>query len=219
MHVVIKDISQGLSLETGASYSFMVLMLPNGQLIRAEVDDEALAQVTQLFMSSGSPAAEAAAQGVRQSDVQRQPVRRVEQESEADPGEPEQLTRDFSPLTIQEEIDGEMVSTFGGNFEGTELAGVGEALQQAEAQMARAIGDTSGHSPSELRSVVDAIAKAPPVMPVPNLMKQQLQPKPKPRLTVEADAMGNPLIKGAGLVDPRAITGGNTEGEEDAGQV
>lgn len=220
MHVVIRDISQGLSLETGASYSYMVLMLPNGQLIRAEVDDEALAQVTALFMASGSLAAAAAAQGVRQTDVQFFPARRTEQAEQAgsSSGEAEQLARDFSPLHIQEEVDGEMVSTFGGNFEGTELAGVGEALAQAEAQMARAIGDTTGASPSELRSVVEAIANAPPPMPVPNMMKPQLQQRRLAR-TVEADAKGNPIIKGVGLVDPRAITGGNLEGEEDAGQV
>lgn len=213
MHAVITDISQGLSLETGASYSFMTLMLPNGQLIRASVDDQALEAVTKLFMSSGSPAANTAAQSVQSSkqgdSSTSQPAPRA-----AQPAEPAQLERSFSPLIMQEEVEGETVSTFGGNFEGTELEGVGEALRQAEEQMARAVGDTSSFSGHELRAVVDAIAKTPPAMPVPNVMQQA-----KPRLHVEADARGNPIIKGAGLVDPRMLTGGNTEGEEDAGQI
>lgn len=215
MHVVIKDVAQALSLETGQTYSYLTLMLPNGKEFRAAVADDTIAEVTQLFVQSGSPAAQVAAE---RASVEPQepspvpaPVRR----------EPAPMQRSYAPMEITEDGDGEPISTFGGNYNpdaDPELEAVGSALQQASDQLAHAIGDTSTLGPAELRQVVDRIANTPPVMPVPSLMKEApVRQLTKPH--VEADAMGNPILKGNGLVDPRGLMGGNTEGEEDAGQV
>lgn len=221
MHVVIKDISQALSLETGQSYSYLTILLPNGSEVRASVADDTIAEVTHLFMQSGSPAAQAAARRVAQAEagsveVEPPPV------LHSQIGMEQPRPGSYAPMEMTEDGDGEIVETFGGNFnpeDDPQLAAVGAALKNANDHMAHAIGGATSMQPSELRQVVDRLSNQ-EVMPVPSIMTSA--PIPVRQLVkphVEADAMGNPIVKGPGLLDPRGLMGGNTDGEEDAGQV
>lgn len=219
MHVVIKDISQALSLETGRSYSYLTVMLPNGKEVRASVSDDAIAEITQLFMQSGSPAAQAAADGVARSMETPPPVESFPRHQ---PPQQDQQQGSYSPMEMTEDADGELVETFGGDFnpeDDPQLAEVGAALLHANTRMAQAVGDVTSTQPTELRQVVGRLTQQEPVLPVPSIMTPTTPARQRAKPHVEADAMGNPIIKGPGLVDPRGIMGGNTEGEEDAGQV
>lgn len=231
MHVVITGIAQGLSFETGQSFNYLTLLLPNGNRIKASVGAEALNELTALFVQGGGPAAQVAianaAQEPQTSADDEPPVAsedfaRMQRGQEAKPQD-----RPFPALDFPDGSDGdeEAVSTFGGDYQAgsdPELEAVGQQLQQAESRMAHAIGDTSSASPAELRQMVERIAFTEPAsaLPVPSAMTKA--PAPIRRLVgpkVEADSMGNPVIKGAGLVDPHALAGGNIDGEEDVGQV
>lgn len=229
MICAIKGVGQTLSFETGETVNYIQLQLPSGVEIRAIVAGQYVADITNMFLHGGSEAAELAkAQAVaeEESELPAAPFSQApppmpptnddyERMMRHTPAEPQD--RPYAPLDFQ---DG---GEFGGDYEETNdpsLAGVEESLRQAEAVTARAIGDTSTLSPAELRQVAKHITSPAPVMPVPNVMTPRPATVRKlqgPR--VEADAMGNPIISGAGLVDPRALAGGNTEGEEDVGQV
>lgn len=226
----IKGVGQSLSFETGETVNYIQLVLPTGVEIRAIVAGQHVADVTNMFLHGGSAAAEMAKAQVmaeEESDLPAAPFSQAPSPPmEAASGDYERMTRQasaapqdrpYAPLDFQ---DG---GEFGGDYaeaNDPSLAAVEESLRQAEAVTARAIGDTSTLSPADLRQVAKNITSPAPVMPVPNVMTARPAAVRKlqgPR--VEADSMGNPIISGAGLVDPRALVGGNIEGEEDAGQV
>lgn len=229
MLVQIVGIAQALSFQTGESYSYLTLLLPTGKKVQATVADDVIAELTSVFMDSGSPAAQAATARVQatldgaltppppplaqQEVVEDEAFRQMERvrQQEAQP-------RSFSPVDFSDG-GGEETVTFGGNYNSedqAQLQAIEQQLAQAEGALANAIGDTTTVSPAELRQVVARITKAEPALPVPNIMAR---PPGKVARRVEADSHGNPVIHGQGLVDPRSLMGGNTEGEEDAGQV
>lgn len=230
MNCTIKGVGQTLSFETGETLNYIQLQLPTGVEIRAVIAGQHVADITNMFLHGGSAAAEMAkAQAIAEEETDlpgtvHQSVAPPSTVSDDDyermtrqaPVEPQE--RPFAPLDFQ---DG---SEFGGDYDmqnDPSLAAVEESLRQAEAVTARAIGDTSTLNVSELRKVASSITSPELAMPVPNVMAKPA-PVPVRRLQgprVEADAMGNPIVTDAGLVDPRALVGGNTEGEEDAGQV
>lgn len=229
MLVQIVGIAQALSFQTGESYSYLTLLLPTGKEVRATVADDVIAELTAVFMNSGSPAAQAATARVQASvdgvpplppsiSAEQEPVEdgvfgQMER-AQPDAAQP----RSFSPVDFSDSSGDEAV-LFGGNYNGedqAQLHAIEQQLAQAEDKLASAIGDTSTATPAELRQVVSRIANSQPALPVPNIMERP-QRKTGPR--VEADSFGNPVIKGAGLVDPRSLVGGNIEGEEDAGQI
>lgn len=225
MLVQIMGIAQALSFETGESYSYVTLLLPTGTEVRATVGDEVIAELTSVFMGSGSPAAQAAIANAQNSShgAPPPPRRAPAPEPEAEPyaqmasAREEVQERTFSPVGFADGEDDAV--SFGGDFSGqdqAQLHAIEQSLASAEGKLAHAIGDTTTATPAELRQVVARIQQQ-PALPVPNIMEA---PRPKqPLRRVEADSFGNPVITGAGLVDPRALMGGNTEGEEDAGQV
>lgn len=228
MLVTIKGISQALSFETGEQYSYVTLQLPTGQEFKAIVGDEAIAELTSVFLGSGSPAAQAAiARTNTTSDPT--PARAVSvqrpQESEFDRmarSQPDEAqAQSFSAVDFIDDGNGEVVGQFGGNFneeDGSQLDAVGQQLAAAEGKLAQAIGDTSHLSPAELHQVVAKLSQPQPMLPVPSSMTPGVRrPLRPPR--VEADSMGNPVVSGAGFVDPRSLMGGNIEGEEDVGQI
>jgi len=226
MLVQIVGIAQALSFQTGESYSYLTLMLPTGKEVRATVADDVIAELTAVFMNSGSPAAQSATARVQASvdgvppPPPSIPAQQEQLEDSAftqmERAQPELQSRSFSPVDFS---DGDDAVPFGGDYTGADqaqLQAIEQQLSQAAGKVASAIGDTSTASTAELRQVVARITKQQSVLPVPNIMEQP-QRKAAPR--VEADNFGNPIIKGAGLVDPRSLVGGNTEGEEDAGQI
>ncbi len=218
MHVVVLGVSQGLSFETGEGFNHISLLLPDGTIIKADVDDEAVAALTALFVKGGSPAAQTAIMQAAQSPPAPPPVAQSVSYAAHPAPEPTPLAHGaYSLVSMAEgsdEDDMETVSTFGGDIVADPtLAAVGAQLQMAESKMARAIGDTSMLSPESLSGIVARIATPEPVMPVPNIIQKPTQ------LKVQADSMGNPIVTGPGLIDPRALMGGNTDGEEDVGQV
>lgn len=223
MLVQIMSIAQALSFETGESYSYVTLMLPTGKEVRATVADETIAELTSLFMGSGSPAAQEAAARVQASlpneaPPRRAPARQAPAEEDvyasmARPPEDRPQERSFTPVGFADDE----VPAFGGDFAGedsAQLQAIEQSLAAAEGRLAHAIGDTSTAGPAELRQMVARLQQ--PAMPVPNILES---PRRQAAHRVEADAFGNPVITGAGLVDPRSLMGGDTEGEEDAGQI
>lgn len=228
MHVVVTGIAQGLSFETGQAFDYITLMLPDGSRIKAHVDGTSIEKITKLFIEGGGPAAQTA---LAQANAEQATA----YEETAAPPAAESYTRMarvgdevamVAPASMfaggASEEEDEAVSTFGGDVQPNDptLAAIGHQLQQAEGKLARAIGDTSTLSPAELHGVVARISEPEQVLPVPNVMSSK--PAQSRRLSgpkVQADAMGNPIITGPGLVDPRALMGGNTDGEEDVGQL
>jgi len=229
MLVQIVGIAQALSFQTGETYSYLTLLLPTGKEVRATVADDVIAELTAVFMNSGSPAAQAATARVQASvDGAPSPPPSIQAQSEPEDGAFSQMERaqseglqkrSFSPVDFSDGGGGDDVVPFGGDYTGedqAQLHAIEQQLAQAESKLASAIGDTTTASPAELRQVVSRITNSGPAMPVPNIMaRSPLKTAPH----VEADSFGNPVIKGAGLVDPRSLVGGNTEGEEDAGQI
>lgn len=222
MLVQIKGIAQALSFETGESYSYLTLLLPTGKEVHATVADDVIAELTAMFMGSGSPAAQEATARVqaavagappppRRSAPAQSPAEDAYEHMTRPSGELQQ-DRSFAPVGFSDEA-----VSFGGDFRGDqdELRAIEQSLAAAEDKLAHAIGDTSTASPAELRQVVARIQQ-PAMMPVPNILEP---PQRKQARRVEADSFGNPVIAGAGLVDPRSLMGGDTEGEEDAGQA
>lgn len=220
MNVQILGIAQGLSFETGEAFNHLTLLLPDGARVTAAVSDEAVVKLTKLFVQSGSQAAQAAIAQASYSEVSADPTPEQPRHSSGDVVAFQ--TGDFSPGTIAggSEEDDEMVSTFGGNSGDATLDAVGEQLQQAELRLARATLDSTSMSPADIRSVVEQLSTPEQIAPVPNIMKQPpAQPRRLSGTKVQADSMGNPIITGPGLVDPRALMGGDTDGEEDVGQA
>ncbi len=207
MQVRLLTVAQEFSCETGSTHSYAVLELPGGDEIRALISEESLQLIVSNLVVNGGAVAQAALQHAASAPPptprQAAAPERVEEE------------REFFPMRASnDETDG-LVSTFGGDYskEGASiedplLEAVGAQLEQAEATLARAIGDTSTLSGAALRDVVSKLAAEP---------VQQVRRTRAP--VVQADAMGNPIITGPGRVDIQDITGGDLSDEEDAGQA
>ena len=223
MHVVVLGVSQGISFETGEGYNHLTLLLPNGSKIKASVSDEAVTELTALFIQGGGAAVETAMARANQppADTEVEELSHPPVSSYARLGEiaTPAKTSSYVPVNLSDGSTGEdeeVVSTFGGDVHDPMLDAVGMQLQQAESKMARAIGDTSALSQASISSIVARIATPEPVMPVPNLMSKPVKAQPRP--TVQKDDAGNPILSGPGFIDPRSLMGGNVDGEEDVGQ-
>lgn len=203
MEVKLRSLGQTLSLDDGSTQSFILLELPNGEVIRPLVTDAAAEAITRAFVQSGGEASQRAVSSATTTDQEESahPALHLVQEA-AQRRMPENTQ--YSPLTMTD--DGAM--EFGGN--GEDLAGLRENLEAAEAAVAHSFGDMTNASDAD---IARAAAKLRNPLPLPNLGT------PVAPLRVFADERGNPVIQGANRVDMLDLTGGNTDGEEDVGQV
>lgn len=229
MLVQIVGIAQALSFETGESYSYLTLLLPTGKQVQATVADDVIAELTSVFMGSGSPAAQAATARVQAGLSDEPPPRPAPKQARPEgdeyfaqmgrPQSEEPQPKSFSPVDFSDG-SGEDVVAFGGDFQGedtAQLQAIEQQMAAAESKLAGAVGDISTTNQADLRKVIASLNQTVPAQPVPNILTAPKQSAPSRH--VEADSFGNPIIRGQGLVDPRSLMGGNTEGEEDAGQV
>lgn len=166
MNVKISGLSQDLSFESGSFQNYVVLELPNGRRIRANIEADAAQELTTLFVQTRGSSAERAIQVANGAGGH---AHDVEIESLPKQGQ-------FAPVELAE---------FGGDYG----------------------NDVAPAAPPPIPSALPAQSWT----PVPKLVTRPL--------IVQADAAGNPVIQGEGLVDPLEIVGGNLDGEEDAGQV
>jgi hypothetical protein len=149
------------------------------------------------------------------------------------------VASNHTPLSVDGEGDSEFV--FGGDFSGgdpgevpsdvdeAELQQLQQQFQQANARVLQAAD--SGDLGEAVQSLSQPQRGS---LPTPSWAAEEVpaQPQPKTRLrrnsvaspvalaavTVEADAKGNPVLKGAGLVDPYDLTG-PTEEQGEAAQL
>ena len=238
MEATIVGLAQELSLISGESANYIIIELPNGAQIRAEVAPEDAQAVTVLFVQSGSEAASfaaeqastvAAREELAPPTTPRTPHPALARSPAQSQPQAEHKARGYAPMTLTD--DGAL--EFGGdggedqaamddeeedpdNFgpDGP-LAAVGSMLGAAEAQVARAIGDTSELTPEELRVAAAKLRKG-NSMPEPAFVQRA---PTRRALRVEKDDMGNPIVRGAGLVDPQLLIGGADAEAGDVGQV
>lgn len=105
MQATIDGISQDLSFSEGTYKNFLRLRLPDGALVRAEVDTDTAAKISALFVRMGGSAAERALSGSQQVEAAPAPPRPSSIEVQGDRAAV--MVEDFSAET-----------TFGGDFDG-----------------------------------------------------------------------------------------------------
>lgn len=222
MQAIIVGLLQELSLMSGETANYIVLELDGGEQIRAEIDFEAVQLITTQFVQAGSPAAQVAAERATAAvatPVASAPAAAPAQTSaypalkRAAQAQPE--GRQYSSMTLAD--DGESLE-FGGDVAADgSLQSVAEQLAQAERHVASAIGDTSNLEGAALRQAANALRRG-EEMPSPSFAATPGKPTRR-SLRVEQDAMGNPVIRGAGLVDPHTLAGGVDAEDGDVGQL
>jgi hypothetical protein len=205
MQVSISGLSQEFSFEDGSTINAMLITLPDGVQVRAVINDEATEHITRLYVKLGGAVLD---NGAEVAPAQQAPRMATSNQP---------VGRNFSPLEL---TDGEEDSAFGGDYAAEGLAAVGQQLKQAEQTIATAVGDTSTLDGAELRRIAGQLRQG-VVSPLPQPSwdgPQAAQPS-RPALTVSRDEMGNPVLRGAGLVDPHDLTGGSNAEEGDVGQI
>ena len=218
----ISGISQDLSFEDGDSAFYAMIVLPNGQQLRALIDGEAAQLLTEMFVQGKTPAAQVA---VSRAATEPSPLENKRQPM-VHPAlahvaiEDEQMPEgQYSPLTV----NGDGVLEFGGKEPGgapiSSMQFMQQQFQEAAHTVAAALGDSSGLNPIKLKQAADTLRGI-----VPNPLPQPHWGVPvdtSPHVTVSKDDRGYPVLTGQGLVDPRNLAGGNMEGEDadDVGQV
>lgn len=226
MDAQITGISQEFSFEDGEVVNFVVLQLDDGSPMRALVSNEDAARLTALFLKMGGAAAERAFASVTAAvtSAETRPEARRPPSSSMSHAAAEEVpvARDYSPLRVSGSVENAL--EFGGDFSKTQnLAAVGAQLKEAEATLASAVGDTATLDGAALHQIAARLRQgASTSLPQQPWDATPLEaPRPPARLPVRvvADEAGNPVLEGAGLVDPRSILGGDLRGEEDAGQV
>jgi hypothetical protein len=229
MQARIIGVRQELSFEDGESANYMLMELPSGVRIQAPIDDDTIQALTSSFVTSGT---EAAARAVAQAQA---PVQ------QADPSAPvahpaltnpmksnggEKVASDYTPLHIQDEEEYE----FGGDYRGPNTTGDTEDLEVAQLQQNFRQASERVYQAAATGGLVSAAAelsKPAAPMPVPEWASDEKRPPERTHLrskvqtslatvTVEPDARGNPVLKGAGLVDPLDLTNSTTEQGEAA---
>lgn len=216
MQATIVGLQQELSLMSGETANYIVLELAGGEQVRAEVDFEAVQIITTQFVQSGSSAAQIAAE--RANSEVLEPAASAPQPP-VYPGlkrpvqaQPEE--RQYSSMSLAD--DGESLE-FGGEGPSEGLQHMAERLVLAERNVASAIGDTSELTGPALRQAANALRQG-DGMPAPAFATTPSNPTRR-SLRVEQDSMGNPVIRGAGLVDPMTLSGGANAEEGDVGSV
>lgn len=221
MQATIVGLLQELSLMSGETANYILLELEGGEQIRAEVDFEAVQLITTQFVQAGSPAAQVAAEkataAVAPTDntapAQPPAYPALKRASHVQPED-----RQYSSMALAD--DGESL-VFGGDNsdDGVEggMQAMAERLAQAERNVASAIGDTSDLEGPALKQAANALRRG-EGMPAPSFATAPGKPTRR-SLRVEQDSMGNPVIRGAGLVDPHSLVGGTDVEEGDVGSV
>lgn len=223
MQARVISVSQHLSFDDGGSYNFVVLELPNGVRVNAEVDQESLQRLTEAFVQSGGDVVEKVlaneeAATKEASVLTRKPLDPEYAHRQQMPLE-EPVHRGFSPLELTEEGDVE----FGGDLhvsQQNELAELERKFQNAASAIDRSVADSGELSSPALSAAVRRLSTPMSVdpLPKPNWAADHVPTRIAP-VKIEADAKGNPIMKGAGLVDPSSLSGG-AEGEDgDTGQI
>jgi len=227
MHAEIIGLGQQLSLVDGSSSHQITLVLPSGAAFTAVVDEEVAQLVTEEFVAAGGEAVARAVQAAKSEGPSRPQVHPAL--AQARSAEPSVQTRDYAPMELadgQAGADGDL--EFGGDLEPGTLAVVGDQLRQAERSIAAAIGDTDPDNPQEMHAAANRL-RGIGELPTPNWAVQAqstkgpeapAMPKAVTRRTLRIgqDAAGNPVLKGPGVVDHRALLGGTSVEEGDAGQ-
>ena len=244
MQAVIIGLGQQLSLVDGSSSHQLTIQLPSGAAFIALVDEEVAQLITEEFVAAGSEAAAKAVQAARSAPPARPVVhhalesmqaqdRAEGQHSPAQAAVPAQQDRSYAPMELAGELssteDGDLV--FGGSSSSSTLDAVGAQLQRAEKSLATAIGDVDVDDPQAMRDaanrlrgigdlptprwVASSTGAGEPVADVPAGM-----PKLARRaLRVDRDEAGNPILRGPGVANHRALLGGTNVEEGDAGQL
>lgn len=227
MQAIIVGLSQELSLLDGETTNSIVIELPNGTYVRALLSDDATVEVTKAFVQSGVPAATVAAQraAVAPPPPAVTPTPAATQQGEsAHPalsfGAPA-LDRQYSPVVLSDEPDdhGPDGQVFGGDYaDGDAMSAIGQQLQQAEASLARAVGDAGDMDKAGLAAAAARLRQG-QAMPMPDWGDAApTAPQARRKLRVSTDNMGNPVLQGSNLVDTSLLIGGNAE-EGDVGQL
>ena len=217
MQATIVGLLQELSLVSGETANYIVFELPSGEQIRAEVDFEAVQIITTQFVQSGSLAAQVAAERATADVATAAPVAQPAYPAIKRPPQAQPEERQYAAMALAD--DGESLE-FGGEVEEDStgnLQAMAARLAQAERNVASAIGDTSGLDGATLRQAANALRRGED-MPAPAFAANPVKPTRR-ALRVEQDDMGNPIVRGAGLVDPLALTGGSFVEDGDTGQV
>lgn len=226
MQATIVGLSQELSFLDGETTNSLLLELPNGMLVRTLLDDESAAAVTAAFVQSGAPAAVTATQRSTAATAASSPAPAPRPAPHPALQVETPLARQYSPVALDSEdvddSDPEDASTFGGDYAGS-VAAIGQQLDLAAQSIARAVGDTTDLDKAGLQEAANRLRQAGTELPTPNWVATERAEQPaqqtRRRVQVTQDSMGNPVLRGTGLVNPIALLGGSNIEAGDAGQL
>jgi len=247
MQAQIVGIRQELSFEDGETASYIVLRLPNGSEIQTLVTDDTVRLLTDQFVKTGGAAAnKAVADAMEQpsrSPVTTAPARTQPNASQVHPALAHNMeitqagverNGNHTPLRLADDADSDYV--FGGSDDSAEddeedVAGIQQQFRDASDRIIGAVESTD--SLSAATQLLENADGSP--LPVPSWAVDEAKPTRQENkrslrtshvstvavasaVHVEADIRGNPVLRGAGMVDPQDLTGPSDE-EGEAAQL
>lgn len=241
MQATIIGIRQELSFEDGVASNYMVLRLPSGDVIQTLIDDDTVRALTVQFVQEGGIAAERAVaeattqdkRVLRQDPVPAQKAHPALVHSMDVTQEDKEIDGDHTPLRLADDTNSDYVFGSSADMEYPEedIQGIQQQFRAASDRIIGAVENSS--SLTEVAKLLGSDA----TLPIPSWAADGAQTEKAPAkktrslqvshaspvalasaVQVEADSMGNPVLKGEGLVDPYALTSYSDEDGE-AGQL
>lgn len=217
MQVSIVGISQDFSFEDGEAVNYLVVRLPNGNIIRSLIDEETVQIVVEQHkLLDKEPVQNDPGEAPDGPQFHHEePVARAPFHVDPDSMPPFQGTRPEGEVLIQNppvsvDDDGHVVFGGGANEEPVDQQELQRSLDQAQKQVAKPSPPSTEFNENDIAAVADDL-RGKTQMPVPDWNNS--------RRTVTKDQMGNPVITGDNVVDPGELVGGDNVDEDGVGSV